>query len=54
MGMGEKTQNSQKIEYKNKGKIPRLVDLPPPASVYKMEADCFPVFENTENKSDLP
>ena len=36
---------------KTKEKIPRLVVHPPST---KMEADCFPVSENTENKLDLP
>ena len=38
------------IKRKPRKKIPRLVALPST----KMEADCFPVSENTENKPDLP
>ena len=55
MGMGEKPRNIQKkkkTNTKTKEKLPRLVSLPSP--VYEMEADCFPVSENTENKPDLP
>ena len=33
-------------------KIPHLVALPFP--FYDMEADCFPMSENAENKLDLP
>ena len=52
VGMGEK-KNRNMYKAKAKEKIPRLVALPSP--VYeKMEADCFPVSENTENKPDLP
>ena len=36
-----------------KEKIPRLVALPSPR-LRKVEAGCFPVSENTENKPDLP
>ena len=50
MGMGEKPRNIQKYKNENKGKIPSLVALPST----KMDADCFPVSENTENKPDLP
>ena len=40
-------------EKKNRNeKILRLVALPFP--FYDMEADCFPVSENAENKLDLP
>ena len=47
----EKPRNICKA--KTKEKIPRSVALPSP--VFKeMEADCFPVSENTENKPDLP
>ena len=28
--------------------------LPSHPPVYEMEADCFPVSENTDNKADLP
>ena len=38
------------IQTKTKEEIPRLVALPST----KMEADCFPVSENTENKPNLP
>ena len=34
------------LQYEKQGKIPRFPT--------KMEADCFPVSENTENKPDLP
>ena len=50
MGIGEKNRKYKNL---NKKKIPRLVNLPP-TPVYKMEADCFPVPENTANKPDLP
>ena len=40
---GEKTRNE---------KNPRLVTLP--SSFCDMEANCFPVSENVENKPDLP
>ena len=50
MGMGEKSRNIQNT--KTKEKFP--VWLPSHSPVYEMEADCFPVFENTENKPDLP
>ena len=50
MGMGEKTQN---IQNENQGKNLSLVALSTPPSM-KMEADCFPVSENTENKLNLP
>ena len=47
MGMGKEPR----IIYKAKTKEKSPVWLP----VYeKMEADCFPVSENTENKPDLP
>ena len=49
-GDGRKTPKYTKDEIKEK--IPRLVALPSP--VYEVEADCFPVSENTENKPDLP
>ena len=35
----------------NREKIPRLVALPFP--FYDMEADCFSVSKNTENKPEL-
>ena len=51
-GDGRKTPKYEN-EYENQGKkIPRLVALPSP--VYEIEADYFPVPENTENKPDLP
>ena len=36
-----------------KEKVPRLV-APPLPRLLKVEAGCFPVWENTENKPDLP
>ena len=51
MGMGEKHRNIQKT--KQRKNIPRLVALPSPR-LYEVEADCFPVSENTENKPNLP
>ena len=51
MGMGEKPRNLQKA--KTKENIPRLVALLS-SRLRKMETDCFPVSENTENKPDLP
>ena len=50
-GNGRKTPKY--VQYEKQGKIPRLVTLPSPPST-KMEADCFPVSEHTENKPDLP
>ena len=53
MGMREKARNIQKKkknEYENQGKM----WLPSNNPIYEMEADCFPVPENTENKPDLP
>ena len=54
MGMGENPRNAKKrkTEAKNKEKLPVWLPSNPP--VYEMEADCFPVSENTENKPDLP
>ena len=55
IGMGEKPRNIQKIknEYeKKRKKFP--IWLLSHLSVYKMEAVCFLVSENTENKSYLP
>ena len=48
-GDGRKIQKT-----KQKKKFTLLVAplIPPP--VYEVEADCFPVSENTENKPDLP
>ena len=37
---------------RNQGKIPRW--LPSYPHVYEMEAGCFPVSEDTENKPGLP
>ena len=51
MGMGEKPRNT-KTNTKQRKKIPRLVVPHPP--FYEMEANCFQVFESTENKSDPP
>ena len=50
---GNGKKNTEIWTNEKQGKIPRLVALPIPPST-KMEADCFPVFENTENKPDLP
>ena len=47
----EKNREIYKRRYKGK-KIP--VWLPSHLPVYEMEADCFPVSENTENKPNLP
>ena len=52
MGMGEKPRNIQKYEHENKGKNSPFGRPSIPTST-KMEADCFPVSENTENKPDL-
>ena len=52
MAMGEK-KTPKYIQGENKRKKSRLVDLPSPHLRKKMEADCFPVSENTENKLDL-
>ena len=49
----EKKYNKTK-KIRNQGKIPRLVALPFPRLQGRLEADCFPVSENTENKPDLP
>ena len=52
--MGEKPRNIQReTNAKKQGKNPRLVALPSPC-LQKMEVDCFPASENTENKPDLP
>ena len=51
MGMGEKPRNT-KTNAKTMEKFPVWLPSHPP--VYEMEADCFPVSENTENKLDLP
>ena len=45
----KKTENIiKRKKYETKEKIPSYYP------VYEMEADCFPVSENTENKPDLP
>ena len=49
-GDGRKTLKYTKDETKEK--IPHLVALPSP--INEVEADCFLVSENTENKPDLP
>ena len=48
--MGEKPRNMYNT--KNKEKFPVWLPSHPPST--KMEADCFPVSENTENMPDLP
>ena len=48
-GNGRKTPKCNKT---NLSEIPHWLPSHPP--VYEIEADCFPVFENTENKPDLP
>ena len=50
-GDGRKKIRNTKNE--NKEKIPRLVTLPS-LLFFEMEADCFLVPEDTENKPDLP
>ena len=47
MGMGEKKtkENAKKISPFGYSLIPLF---------YDMEADCFPVSENTKNKPDIP
>ena len=49
-GNGRKT--AKYIQMKTKEKIP-LFGCPPIPPFTKMEADCFPVSENTKNKPDL-
>ena len=53
MGMGEKTPTytKKKNEYENQGIFPVWLLAHP--LVYEMEADSFPLCENTENKPDL-
>ena len=52
-GNGRKTPKNNKTKKRNQGKnFPVWLPTYPP--VYEMEADCFPVSENTENKLDLP
>ena len=48
MGMGE--ENPEMYKHETKEKFPVWLPSYPP--VYEMEAGCFPVFQNTENKSD--
>ena len=48
----EKKPEYNKTKCENQGKIPRLLPSHPP-HVYEMEADCFPVSKDTENKPDL-
>ena len=50
MGMGEKPRNT-KTKTSKKSPV-WLLSYPP--HVCKMEADCFPVPENTANKPNLP
>ena len=50
IGMGEKRRNI----YKQKPRKNSPFGCPPIPTSTKMEADCFPVSENTENKPDLP
>ena len=53
-GDGRKTlKYTKKNEYENKGKNSPFGCSPILLST-KMEADCFPVSENTKNKPDLP
>ena len=49
MGMGEKNP-----KYKKRKQGPPPFGLSSHPSFYEMEADCFPVPEDTENKPDLP
>ena len=48
----EKKHKNEKHKTKEKDFLRLVAFLPPP--VYDMEANCFPVSENTENKPDLP
>ena len=48
----EKNPKTKKKRLKTKEKIPHLVALP--TLFYDMEANYFPVSENTENNLDLP
>ena len=52
IGMGEKPRNIQNT--KNKGKFAVWLSFHHPPPVDEMEANCFPVSENTETKPDLP
>ena len=51
-GGGRKNPENEKDETKEKRFSPFGCPPIPPST--KMEADCFPVSENTENKPDLP
>ena len=51
-GNRRKTQNTIKRQNETKEKI-FPVWLPSHPTVYEMEADCFPVSENTGNKPEL-
>ena len=51
-GNGRKNSKYNKTKSETKEKIP--VWLPFHSPVYEMEADCFPVSDNIENKLDLP
>ena len=50
---GDGRKKNQKTKNETKEQI-FPVWLPSHPPVYEMEADCFPVSENTENKPDLP
>ena len=52
MEMGEKPRITIKRNKKPRKKFPVWLLSHP--SVDEIEADCFPVSENTENKPDLP
>ena len=51
LGIGEKPRNEKAKNEYNKEKFPVWLPSYPP--FYNMEADCFPVSENTENKQNL-
>ena len=48
--MGENPKNLQKAKQRKKFPVWLLSHF----HVYEMEADCFPVSENAQNKPDLP
>ena len=50
-GDGKKTPNNEKTKPRKRFS---QFGYPPITPVYEMEADCFPVSENTENKLNLP
>ena len=50
-GDGRKNPEKQKVT-KSRKKFP--VGCPPLPRLRKVEAGCFPAWENTENKPDLP